>query len=359
MKQLKDFKQEIHKCSKCGLCQKVCPIYQVTGNDCTVSRGQFIMLKGVLNGKFEMTKTLNKYLSLCLKCGKCSEFCPSGIDAVDIISCAKSEYFKKHFTEKIISYVQKYIIFGILTDVINLFTCKKQSKKFDKKVIYFGGCKSKYTGNAATVKLLNSLKIEVITPNFSCCGIPFFVRGDFDTYKIYMQNYIKLLKKSGTKDIITTCASCEKSIKNYIKWCDSEEDRKFLSELNVKNIYEYLHESNAEFVLKKPVKATYHKPCNQDNYEAVKHLLTSTKNLDYIEAEGFDRCCGLNGIFNFSGYKIFSRIFKNKRDSIISTGAEYAITTCFGCETALRIYSFGKYKTSGLIEFLSKNIISE
>ena len=48
MKDLKDYKEEIHRCSKCGLCQAVCPIYQETGNECSVSRGQFIMLGGVI-----------------------------------------------------------------------------------------------------------------------------------------------------------------------------------------------------------------------------------------------------------------------------------------------------------------------
>ena len=40
---LEDFKDEISKCSKCGLCQSVCPIYKLTGNDCAVSRGKFVI----------------------------------------------------------------------------------------------------------------------------------------------------------------------------------------------------------------------------------------------------------------------------------------------------------------------------
>lgn len=48
MKKLEDFKEDINKCSKCGLCQSVCPVYKITGNDCAVSRGKFVMLDGVL-----------------------------------------------------------------------------------------------------------------------------------------------------------------------------------------------------------------------------------------------------------------------------------------------------------------------
>ncbi|MCM1265973.1 MAG: 4Fe-4S dicluster domain-containing protein, partial [Candidatus Gastranaerophilales bacterium] len=67
MKNLDDFKEEIHRCSKCGLCQAVCPLYEITGNECTVSRGQFIMLDGVVKKDLKMTKNINKYLDLCLK----------------------------------------------------------------------------------------------------------------------------------------------------------------------------------------------------------------------------------------------------------------------------------------------------
>ena len=44
MKHLEDFKDEIKRCSKCGLCQSVCPVFKHTGNDCAVSKGKFVML---------------------------------------------------------------------------------------------------------------------------------------------------------------------------------------------------------------------------------------------------------------------------------------------------------------------------
>ena len=108
MKDLISFKSQIRKCSKCGLCQAECPIYGVTGNDCSVSRGHFVMLQGVLEGKLKLTKTVKRYLDLCLKCGKCSKFCPSGIDVVDVIASAEFEYFKSNKFEKFAFYLEFY-----------------------------------------------------------------------------------------------------------------------------------------------------------------------------------------------------------------------------------------------------------
>ena len=122
MQKLKDFKDEINKCSKCGLCQGVCPVYKETGNDCAVSRGKFVMLDGVLKGDLKLNKNINKYLDLCLKCGKCSKFCPSSIDVCKIFETAKHEYIKDTITGKIIFFLESKFIFG---SIINAFPVKR------------------------------------------------------------------------------------------------------------------------------------------------------------------------------------------------------------------------------------------
>ncbi len=296
MKTLYDYKEEIHSCSKCGLCQSVCPIYKITGNDCTVSRGHFIMLRGFLKGELKMTKSINRYLNLCLKCGACSKFCPSEIDIVEIVALAKSEYFKKHVIEKFISWFQKTFIFGFALNLLAFFSPKSESKQFKKKVIYFGGCGGKITGNKSVVKLLNALSIEVISPNFECCGIPYYVRGDIENYRKCAENFTKKIREIGITEIVTTCASCEKTVKSYKKLFPD-------TEFNVKNIFEYIRENNFKTELKKNTKVTFHKPCNINNFENIEWILNNTKNLEYVKMEEFDKCCGLNGITKLTNTK--------------------------------------------------------
>lgn len=359
MKQLIDFKEDIHKCSKCGLCQAECPVYKVTGNDCSVSRGQFVMLQGIINGTLKMTKTINRYLDLCLKCGACSKFCPSGINVVDVIIAAKSEYFKTHYFEKIKTLFQKYIIFGFFPKFISILIPATKTKTFEKKVLYFGGCGSKFKGDKAVVKILNTINIEVINPHFSCCGIPYLSRGDLKEFNNSAKKYIEIIKKYNIKEVITTCASCEKSLKDYLKWIDNsvtEADIELLNSVNVKNIYEYLKESQVSLKLKKPAKITYHKPCNIDNWDDIKWFLENTTNLEYIEMNEFDRCCGLNGLSKIKEYGILSKIFNAKRNNIVKTGVKYVTTSCLGCEIAIRSYSFGQYKVKDLIEFIATRV---
>jgi len=345
MQDLVDCKEIIHSCSKCGLCQSVCPVYKITGNDCTVSRGHFIMLYGMIKGKLKMSKTINRYLDLCLKCGACSKFCPSEIDVVDIIAFAKAEYFKVHHWEKFISFFQKHFVFGLGLNILKIFSKNKKSKKFDKKVLYFGGCGTKINGNSSVVKILNACQIEVITPDFECCGIPFYVRGDLNNYEKYKKSFKEKIEKYGITDIVTTCASCEKTLKSYK-----------LENIKIKNIFEYIRENNLEISLKKHEKITFHKPCNLNNYDDIKYILNNTNNLEYIEMNDFDKCCGLNGVSKLKEYKIMSKIFSDKHKNIIDSGAKTVLTSCLGCEFILKTFSLNKYRVYDLTSFLAKNI---
>lgn len=349
MKKLSEFEEQIHSCSKCGLCQSVCPIYKITGNDCTVSRGQFIMLRGVIKNELKMSKTINRYLDLCLKCSACTNFCPSGIDVVDIVAAAKAEYFKTSKKEKLISWVLDKFVFELGVKIIKFFQKRVKTKKFDKKVIYFGGCGGV---KPSVVKILNSLNIEVIMPDFECCGMPFYVKGDFETFEKYMQKFFDRLSENDCLEVVTSCASCEKVLKSYKKWSENKE-------FVVKNVYEYIRENNLKISLKKPQQVTFHKPCNLQNYDDIRWILENTDNLEYIEMKDFDKCCGLNGVTKLSEYKILSELFKEKRENIIKSGAKTVLTACAGCEAVINLFGFGKYKVYDLADFLGKGIKDE
>ena len=354
MKNLIDLKDNIRKCSKCGICQADCPIYKITGNDCTVSRGLFSMLEGYLKGELKLTSTINRYLDLCLKCGACTKSCPSGINAVDIILTAKSDYNKKHPIERLKIFFIKNFLFGLIPNLFSFFKRNTKSKQFEQKVLYFGGCASKFKGDKSIVKILNSLNVEVINPNFACCGMPYFSKGDLEGLDHSIKSYINILKKHEINEVLVTCASCEKTLKDYIRWAKTEDEKIFLKNIQVKNIYEYLRDK--KLVLKKTIKATYHKPCSIDNFEDIEWLLENVENLEYIKMNDYEKCCGLNGLSNFKEYKIFSKIFKSKQKNIQDSNARIVLTSCFGCEVALKMYSFGKYKTYDLIEFLANNL---
>lgn len=365
IKTLSDYKNEIHSCSKCGLCQAVCPLFKTTGNECTVSRGQFIMLDGVVKGKLKLNRTINKYLDLCLKCNKCSEFCPSEIDVVDILLEAKHEYFKNSFEGKIYAFFESKLIFNTALNLIrfllklvtfNLF--RKKSKKLMLKAVYFGGCSSalKPGENNYITSVLNKAGTEVLPIDFNCCGMPFLTTGNKERFIEQAEENISKIPDNCDM-IITDCASCEWSWKQYEKYIDDKFVKK-LKRLKIKNLYDIIAENNIKFESKKELTLTYHKPChtNEKSANNIINIIKSIKNTIYKELEGMDECCGFSSYEHPWTLKGTKQVRKWKGKHIKHTLSDYVITNCAGCEIALKLMQLkSKTKPKQLISFLKDN----
>ena len=65
-------------CVHCGLCTAACPTYLETGNENDSPRGRIYLMRGVTDGRLELTGTVRRHLDLCLDCRSCETACPSG-----------------------------------------------------------------------------------------------------------------------------------------------------------------------------------------------------------------------------------------------------------------------------------------
>lgn len=349
MKELKDYKEEIHRCSKCGLCQSACPVYRETGNDCTVSRGQFILLNGVIKGDLKLNKNINKYLDICLKCNKCKSACPTNIDVVKIILSAKNEYFKNSLEGKIYSIPESKLVFNTALNLIgivsNLFKPKAKPIKLDSpksKVVYFGGCVEKFNPSIRDYvkEILADLNIELLDTNLGCCGMPFLTTGNFDRFKEQLEENLNNLKNLEFDYIVTDCASCE------FVW------REYAPNIKLKNLYELIAESNLEFSAKEKQVVTYHKPCHETSTDYIEKIISRCKNIEYKELNGYDECCGFAGLEHPKSLSVVSSIIKKKGENIKSTKADFLLTTCVGCVISTALSTLFKVKTKRLITFL-------
>ncbi|MDR1327238.1 MAG: (Fe-S)-binding protein [Heliobacteriaceae bacterium] len=310
MKSLKDYASEIQKCSKCGLCQSVCPVYKVTGNDCAVSRGKFVMLDGVLKGELKLGKNIEKYLDQCLKCGKCTDFCPSGIDVCDILYAAKAECFK--FS-------------------IPLTPAPLPLREEGAQLLYFSGCFNRVLRKHPLKKLA-----AAEDPGFGCCGFPYLSAGDVKRFGKCVEHNKNL---AGNKLVITDCASCA----HMLKKCG----------INAVNAAEYLESPPAPPLTRGALpKVTFHKPCHMENTDFLKPLL---RNAEYIEMKDFDACCGFGGEFALKNNKISREIAKQKAENILATGADVVLTACPGCILGLHQGLFGRKapKIMNIVDFLA------
>ena len=351
MKKLEDFADDINKCSKCGLCQSVCPVYKITGNDCAVSRGKFVMLDGVLKGDLKLNKNIEKYLDMCLKCGKCKDFCPSNIDVCEIFNTAKYECAKNTIQGKFEKFFESKLVFGTFMKFMKIFRRINSTASISGnrgegciKLLYFKGCVNNVYPKTerALKKIFSNLNVEIIERDFDCCGLPFLSSGNMERFE-EVKKYNLALVDSDFDYILTDCASCESTLKGYFNSTHAPlttEDKKASFERAVArsdggfsfvNAAEFLAGQNIKFKFKKPVKVTFHKPCHLENDEFLKPLLQKCENVEYIEAEDYDECCGFAGEFAIKNHKISKNISVKKANNIAKTNADIVLTTCPAC----------------------------
>ena len=326
MKTLSDYADEINKCSKCGLCQSVCPIYKITGNDCAVSRGKFIMLEGVLKGDLKYNKTIEKYLDMCLKCGKCKRFCPSGIDVCEIFNVAKYECAKNTLHGKLEKFIESKLVFGLVLNVLKKIKISRNIKrKNGLKLVYFKGCVNNiYPKTEKSLKkILKNLNIELIEKDFECCGLPFLSSGNLERFEEVKKHNAELLDDD-FDFVLTDCASCESTLKQYLP------EKKFISALDL------LAKQNIKYKFKSPLRVTFHKPCHMGNTDFLVTLLNKCENVEYVEMKDYDECCGFAGSFAVKNPRLSAKMTKAKAENVIATQSDYVLTTCPACLLGLK-----------------------
>ena len=340
MRTLKSFEKDLNKCSKCGLCQSACPIFKLTKNECAVSKGKFAMLYGVTKGDLKLSENINKYLDMCLKCGKCNKFCPSGIDVLQIINTAKYEYNKNKYR----------LFFSLFSKIINFF---KKNKNNNSRIIYFRGCVNNIFPQTDRYIKKIFKDIEIREPNFDCCGLPFLSEGGLEEFINSAKHNCELLKDYDY--VVTDCASCESTLLEYPKYIDCELDKeKFI------NWGDLIAKKGLKFSFKKPVKVTFHKPCHLKDDSFFKKIMRTCENIEYIKMNDYDECCGFAGSFGIKNHKLSKELSIRKAKNIIKTGAQYVVTSCPSCIIGLKQglhYTKAKnIKVVSLLELLSKGI---
>src|SRR5277367_140459 len=69
----------LRACVHCGMCNAVCPTFQLTGDELDGPRGRIYLMKGALEGESVSHQTL-LHLDRCLECRACETACPSGVE---------------------------------------------------------------------------------------------------------------------------------------------------------------------------------------------------------------------------------------------------------------------------------------
>ena len=210
------------------------------------------------------------------------------------------------------------------------------------KVYFFGTCLgSTVYSNALmnSIKLLQHFGVEVIyKKDQTCCGQPSYNSGFYEETKTIALHQINLFNEP--YPIVVPSGSCTGMMSHdYIDLFKGTEHEKKVEEFSkrVFDLGEFLHkELKVELQdTGKPVKITWHSNCHGMRIakctDSAKALLRQLSNVELIELEREDKCCGFGGTFSVKEPEISKAMVERKIQDIVSRNVEYIIAGDAGC----------------------------
>lgn len=351
----KKTENDVIKCSRCGLCAEICPIFKAKHTENTLIRGKFLQLLGLIRGELNWSKRLKANIDYCLGCEKCKTSCPSGVEAVEIFEKIKYEnltFFEKIFYGEFFLNMKIFALkcfYRAKHPVKSILTGKKHDViKYDKNLVHFNGCLSK------CINPDFRLPFEFSCANFECCGIPYKSKGNLDVYRDIEAKNVEKIENTDAF-VVFNCATCLSSVKSY-KFNNPETKDRLIFYTDIYKNFLKTHKITS----KKLLRVTFHYPCHLKSADVslsdIEFVLNNLENIDYVRLENPDECCGFGGDFFTRHPRTADILSTAKIDKVINSGAEIVLTACPTCLWSLK-YGLNKrnnkkIKAYDLAEFL-------
>ena len=414
--------EKTNRCIQCGYCLPVCPTYATMGKETHSPRGRIHLIKMVGEGRIADLSALEEPIDLCLGCRACETACPTGVEYGILFEAAKAAItrrkkfsfpiravrntlFKKVFpSRKAMNFlgnslwlyeksgIQKLARTSRLMNILpsrlreleaiapaaasprgrsNLprMTPAKGKKKYT--VAFFLGCVMDAMFrkiNELSIKLLSEAGCDVIViENQTCCGALHLHAGEEEQSKNLAKKNIAAFEMEEVDFIVNNAGGCGAMLFEYDRLLADDalwaERAKHFSE-KIKDISQILVLGGGVQTKKRmPERVTYQRSCHMTNVTKVTkeplQLIQSIPNVELIEMNDRDMCCGSAGIYNIVNYDESMKILNKKMKDVKDTEAATVITNNPGCLIQLKLgiereKLQGKLRAVHLVEYLAE-----
>jgi len=382
----------LRKCVHCGFCTATCPTYVTLGNELDSPRGRIYLIKDMLENNRPADEEVVRHVDRCLSCLSCMTTCPSGVNYMHLIDHARSHIektYKRPFMNRFLRGVLAQVLpypgrFRLALQLAKLgrpfasLFRKSDSlrpvaamldlapqhlpahqpvdaispAKGDKRgrVAILNGCAQPVLNpgiNAATLRLLNRIGIEVITPKGEgCCGSLVHHMGReeqaLEQARHNVDVWTREIEAGGLDAIIVTASGCGTTIKDYgymLRLDPAYKDKAAKVSALAKDVTEYL----TSIELPEPpqpasLTVAYHSACSMQHGQKIvrqpKDLLATAGFTVREPLEGH-LCCGSAGTYNIMQPEIATKLRDRKVRNIEATGANLIATGNIGCMTQI------------------------
>lgn len=354
----KKFRDEVLRCSNCGFCRGVCPLFGLTKRPAFNARGKMLILKEVMAGRIDLDDQLVDTLFQCTTCGACAEQCPSGVNPPEIIKQVRKDMVQNHSCHPAFEGMLK-----VLSEHTNIYG-EDDTEDFERErdreaaFVYFIGCVGSYREDEATLAaldLLDHLKVDYTLIDEVCCSGVLDDVG-FTTLSELAGKNVALILKTGAKTVITGCPYCFRTFNDrpaYKALADND--------IEVVHISQFLR--NFDMGVETEKRVTYHDPCDLGRhcgiYDAPRETIYKIAP-NFVEMRHNREnalCCGAGGGVRGAYAKNSIAMARRRLEEVEEVRAEIVLTECNSCvhnlgNAKLRSQKFKVYTTTQFINRL-------
>lgn len=372
---------ELDRCSRCGECRAVCPVFRHTLLETDVARGRILRVRFAREaGRF--TARDRDAFSRCLLCGRCLDACKAQVDTPALVQAAKTDsgfaagwpgLVATHtladdarLTKAVSRYRRLGGWLGRATpddsglrlrfalpylDAGRLYPNPPARGYLDKhtgraaqgaqQVALFAGCGigRLFDGVGEAIdRVLAELGLVAAVPEQACCGLAAWGIGAMDAARRTAIAWVQAFASESYDVILSPCASCTAHLQTHLPQilADTEyaADAARLA-TKVEDLFAWLSRQDLCFDLA-GLKVAAHVPCHarrevREGDAFVAYLKKAGAELVNIDDRLDRQCCGMGGSFGMLHPDLSRQIGLPKVTAMRDAGAQVIVTNCTGC----------------------------
>ena len=373
----------LRTCVHCGFCTATCPTYVLLGDELDSPRGRIYLIKEMLEQGRPAGATEAKHIDRCLSCLSCMTTCPSGVHYMHLVDHARAhiaETFTRPIEERWLRRLLAFVMvrpglfrmtmigaavakalggqqwlpakFGGALKLVPGFP--KPPAKTDQpqvfpaegtrrgRVALLSGCVQPVLRpeiNAATIRLLNRLGVEVVVPKGAgCCGALGHHMGFTDQSHRLARANIETWQKEVVDAVLITASGCGTTVKDYgYMFRDDPDLKTAAAEVSAKarDITEYLAEIGVGHIADLPkLKVAYHSACSMQHGQKLSEpprSLLKAAGFEVVEIPEGHLCCGSAGTYNLLQPELSAQLRDRKAANIAAVTPDLVATGNIGC----------------------------
>jgi glycolate oxidase iron-sulfur subunit len=387
--------ESLLNCVHCGFCLTACPTYARLGDENDSPRGRLYLMKAVVEGRMDAgSDAFQTHIDRCLGCRACEPVCPSGVPYGHLLEYARAEavaarrpgpltrlllgIFGSRWTTNIAMAGGRIMrATGLAKLAARMLPDALGKARFGLAMLAStapggwepppsrgpsddrlsttqpSGATSRRAGlllgcvqaglfahvNAGTERVLRVNGVESVpVPGQGCCGALHAHAGDLGSARSLARRNIDVFEDTGVDMVIVNAAGCGSVMKDYGHLlADDPEyaERAARFSRTVRDVSEVLADIGPRRGAPLGLRVAWDAPCHLLHAQRVvdppRAVLAAIPELDLVEVENSEECCGGAGVYGLVHEELGGWIGGDKVAAVIDTKAPVLATGNPGC----------------------------